>query len=108
MKKILISLLLSVMLIMQIPCAFAYEYIPYVGDSVISATPIAVNYEKVIIDGESSKTVSADGLADATQIVASCMVNPGSMFDKTVNVMLIVAGYNGKCLVSYNFSETVT
>ena len=62
MKKILISLLLSVMLIMQIPCVFAYEYTPYVGDSVISVTPVKVIYEKEVSE---SSFEEVDDITDA-------------------------------------------
>lgn len=105
MKKILISLLLSVMLIMQIPCAFAYEYTPYVGDGVISVTPVKVIYEKEVSE---SSFEEVDDITDATVVTASCNVKTGSEYDGSeLKVSLVVVGYKGKFLRSFN-SESVT
>ena len=105
MKKILISLLLSVMLIMQIPCAFAYEYTPYVGDSVISVTPVKVIYEKEVSE---TSFEEVDDITDATVVTASCNVKTGSEYDGSeLKVSLVVVGYKGKFLRSFN-SESVT
>ncbi|MBR5517585.1 MAG: hypothetical protein IKV86_00990 [Clostridia bacterium] len=105
MKKILISLLLSVMLIMQIPCVFAYEYTPYVGDSVISVTPVKVIYEKEVSE---SSFEEVDDITDATVVTASCNVKTGSEYDGSeLKVSLVVVGYKGKFLRSFN-SESVT
>lgn len=105
MKKILISLLLSVMLIMQIPCAFAYEYTPYVGDGVISVTPVKVIYEKEVSE---SSFEEVDDITDATVVTASCNVKTGSEYDGSeLEVSLVVVGYKGKFLRSFN-SESVT
>ena len=105
MKKILISLLLSVMLIMQIPCAFAYEYTPYVGDGVISATPVKVIYEKEVSE---SSFEEVDDIKDATVVTASCNVKTGSEYDGSeLKVSLVVVGYKGRFLRSFN-SESVT
>ena len=105
MKKILISLLLSVMLIMQIPCAFAYEYTPYVGDGVISVTPVKVIYEKEVSE---TSFEEVDDITDATVVTASCNVKTGSEYDGSeLKVSLVVVGYKGKFLRSFN-SESVT
>lgn len=105
MKKILISLLLSVMLIMQIPCVFAYEYTPYVGDSVISVTPVKVIYEKEVSEFSFEEV---NDITDATIVTASCNVKTGTEYDGSeVKVSLVIVGYKGRFLRSFN-SESVT
>lgn len=96
MKKTLVSLMLCVMLIMQIPCALAYEYTPYIGDTVICSTPVTVKFEKEVSDGEDSSFETVDKIEDATRITASCNVKPGTEYDGSdVKVSLIVVGYKG-------------
>lgn len=96
MKKTLVSLMLCVMLIMQIPCALAYEYTPYIGDTVICSTPVTVKFEKEVSDGEDSSFETVDKIEDATRITASCNVKPGTEYDGSdVEVSLIVVGYKG-------------
>lgn len=102
MKKILISLLLCVMLIMQIPYAFAYEYTPYIGDGVICSTPVTVEFEKEESDGETSSFKTVEKIEDATRITASCNVKPGTEYDGSeVKVSLLVVGYKGIFLRSF-------
>ena len=105
MKKILISLIMVFMLIMQIPCVFAYEYTPYVGDGVISVTPVKMIYEKEVSEFSFEEV---DDITDATIVTASCNVKTGTEYDGSeVKVSLVVVGYKGKFLRSFN-SESMT
>ena len=89
MKKSLISLMLCVMLIMQIPCALAYEYTPYIGDGAVASTPVEVVFEN-------AEASVVDNVSAATKVVASCKVKPGVEYDGSdVRVSLIVVGYKG-------------
>lgn len=101
MKKVLISLVLCVMLIMQVMCVFGYEYTPYVGDGVVASTSVAVKYEKKVTDGYEA----VSEIEDATRIVASCKVKPGSEYDGTeVKVSLVAVGYKGMFLRDFEIS----
>lgn len=108
MKKMLVSIILCMIMAFNLMGVSAYEYIPYVGDGVISATPVTVKFDKVSVNGGVEEVTEAVNIADATRVTASCMVKPGSAYDEEVKVMMIIAGYKGRRLVSYNSSETTT
>lgn len=97
MKKTLVSLMLCVMIVVtMIPCTFAYEYTPYIGDGVVCSTPVTVKFEKEVLDGDISSFEVVEEIADATKITASSKVKPGTEFDGSdVEVSLIVVGYKG-------------
>ena len=102
MKKVLIALMMCAILVMQIPCAFAYEYTPYVGDGVIASTPVVIEYEREVADGYEA----VDNISDATRVVASCKVRTGSEFDGSqVDASLVVVGYKGKFLRDFEISS---
>lgn len=108
MKKMLVSIILCMIMAFNLMGVSAYEYVPYVGDGVISATPVTVKFDKVSVNGGVEEVTEAVNIADATRVTASCMVKPGSSYDEEVKVMMIIAGYKGRRLVSYNSSETTT
>lgn len=110
MKKMLAALALCITMAFEIPAALAYEYTPYVGDGYIKSAPVTVKLEKTVTEGEEAVTADASGVADATEITASCRVKPGSDFysagDAELQVCLVLAAYKGSCLVAYALSDT--
>ena len=102
MKKVLIALMMCAILVMQIPCVFAYEYTPYVGDGVIASTPVVIEDEREVAEGYEA----VDNISDATRVVASCKVRTGSEYDGSeVDASLVVVGYKGKFLRDFAISS---
>ncbi len=105
MKKYLITGLVCIIMVLNTFGVCAYEYTPYIGDGVISATLFDVVYENVTVSEGVENVTEAEGVADADRVSASCMVKPGMKFESQVKVMMIIAGYNDGCLIDYSVSK---
>ena len=106
MKKYLVAFLVCMIMLLNTFGVCAYEYTPYIGAQVVSATLFEVTYESVTVDGDVETVTEVSSLADATRVSASCMVKPGLTFESEVKVMMIIAGYKEDCLVDYSISKT--
>ena len=70
MRKILISLMLCAAVLLQCTAGFAYSYVPFVGDGVLSSTPVSVSLTDV--DG-----AETDSMSNAANVSVRCTVRPG-------------------------------
>lgn len=86
MKKIICSIILSLAILVNIPCAFAFEYAPYVGDGIIKVTSVTLK------DAEGNEVTS---LTPGEVVTASVRVNAGSnSLTGSEKVSFILASYS--------------
>lgn len=86
MKKIICSIILSLVILANIPCVFAYDYAPYVGDGIIRATSVMLKYS----DGKDVTTLTA-----GETVTASIRVNAGSeSLTGSEKISFILASYS--------------
>lgn len=96
MKKWLVLLVSFMVLLGNAQGVLAYEYIPYIGEGVIRSSPVSVRLEKGADEVQS--------IAEAEKISAFCKVKPGSEFEESVRVSLVLAVYDGNCLTGFEVS----